>query len=404
MKLTIFLRSKSFYHFKKTLITSFRKTIIFLKNILVYAILLVDLFMEKIMKREILLERIDKLKQVMPWYVLEYYQSKLAVPYSFTTLYEYLKEYDRFFNWVLESGISNVDKMADIPLSVLENMSKKDMESFILYLRERPLLNANTTKQGVSQTTINRTLSALSSLYKYLTEEVENDQGEPYFYRNVMKKVSTKKKKETLAARAENIKQKLFLGDETEGFLTYIDQEYPQQLSNRALSSFNKNKERDLAIIALLLASGVRLSEAVNLDLKDLNLKMMVIDVTRKGGKRDSVNVAAFAKPYLENYLVIRNQRYKTEKTDTALFLTLYRGVPNRIDASSVEKMVAKYSEDFKVRVTPHKLRHTLATRLYDATKSQVLVSHQLGHASTQVTDLYTHIVNDEQKNALDSL
>ena len=49
-------------------------------------------------------------------------------------------------------------------------------------------------------------------------------------------------------------------------------------------------------------------------------------------------NVAAFAKPYLENYLAIRNQRYKTEKTDTALFLTLYRGVPNRIDASSVEK------------------------------------------------------------------
>lgn len=159
-----------------------------------------------------------------------------------------------------------------------------------------------------------------------------------------------------------------------------------------------------MAIIALLLASGVRLSEAVNLDLRDLNLKMMIIDVTRKGGKRDSVNVAAFAKPYLENYLAIRNQRYKTEKTDTALFLTLYRGIPNRIDASSVEKMVAKYSEDFKVRVTPHKLRHTLATRLYDATKSQVLVSHQLGHASTQVTDLYTHIINDEQKNALDSL
>ena len=356
------------------------------------------------MKREILLERIDKLKQIMPWYVLEYYQSKLAVPYSFTTLYEYLKEYDRFFRWVLDSDISDASEIAEIPLSVLENMTKKDMEAFILYLRERPLLNANTTQNGVSQTTINRTLSALSSLYKYLTEEVENEQGEPYFYRNVMKKVATKKKKETLAARAENIKQKLFLGDETEEFLQYIDTEYPKKLSNRALSSFNKNKERDLAIIALLLASGVRLSEAVNLDLKDINLKMMVIEVTRKGGKRDSVNVAAFAKPYLENYLAIRNQRYKTEKTDIALFLTLYRGVPNRIDASSVEKMVAKYSENFKVRVTPHKLRHTLATRLYDATKSQVLVSHQLGHASTQVTDLYTHIVNDEQKNALDKL
>lgn len=356
------------------------------------------------MKREILLERIDRLKTIMPWYVLEYYQSKLAVPYSFTTLYEYLKEYDRFFHWILDAGISDAETIADIPLSILENLTKKDMESFILYLRERPLLNANTTKNGVSQTTINRTLSALSSLYKYLTEEVENEHGEPYFYRNVMKKVSTKKKKETLAARAENIKQKLFLGDETEGFLNYIDQDYPQKLSNRALSSFNKNKERDLALIALLLASGVRLSEAVNLDVRDLNMNMMVIEVTRKGGKRDAVNIAAFAKPYLEEYLTIRDKRYKTEKTDQALFLTLYRGVPNRMDASSVEKMVAKYSEDFKVRVTPHKLRHTLATRLYDATKSQVLVSHQLGHASTQVTDLYTHIVNDEQKNALDSL
>lgn len=56
-----------------------------------------------------------------------------------------------------------------------------------------------------------------------------------------------------------------------------------------ALSSFDKIK-RDVKHIALL-ASGVRLSEAVNLDLKDLNLKMMVIEVTRKGGKRDSVSM-----------------------------------------------------------------------------------------------------------------
>lgn len=356
------------------------------------------------MRRELLLEKIDELKELMPWYVLEYYQSKLTIPYSFTTLYEYLKEYRRFFEWLIDSGVSNANKLTDIPLETLEHLSKKDMESFILYLRERTLLNTKNKRQGVSQTTINRTLSALSSLYKYLTEEVENADGEPYFYRNVMKKVSTKKKKETLAARAENIKQKLFLGNETMEFLEYVDCEYEHKLSKRALSSFRKNKERDLAIIALLLASGVRLSEAVNLDLKDVNLNMMIIEVTRKGGKQDSVNVAGFAKPYLENYITIRRGRYKAEKTDLAFFLSEYRGVPNRMDASSIEKMVAKYSQDFKIRVTPHKLRHTLATRLYDATKSQVLVSHQLGHASTQVTDLYTHIVNDEQKNALDKL
>ena len=145
------------------------------------------------MRRELLLEKIDDLKKVMPWYVLDYYQSKLAVPYSFTTLYEYLKEYRRFFEWLIDADIARVDQIADIPIDVLEHLTKKDMEFFILYLRERTLLNSHSTRQGVSQTTINRTLSALSSLYKYLTEEVENADGEPYFYRNVMKKVSDRK-------------------------------------------------------------------------------------------------------------------------------------------------------------------------------------------------------------------
>lgn len=182
------------------------------------------------MKRELLLEKIEEYKSLMPWFVLEYYQSKLSVPYSFTTLYEYLKEYKRFFNWLIDSGISDADDIASIHIKTLENLTKKDMESFVLYLRERPSLNTYSKKQGVSQTTINRTLSALSSLYKYLTEEVEGPDGEPYFYRNVMKKISTKKKKETLAARAENIKQKLFLGDETMKFLDYVENEYEVKL------------------------------------------------------------------------------------------------------------------------------------------------------------------------------
>ena len=146
------------------------------------------------MRRELLLEKIDELKELMPWYVLEYYQSKLTVPYSFTTLYEYLKEYRRFFEWLIDSGVSNANKLADIPLETLEHLSKKDMESFILYLRQRTLLNTKNKRQGVSETTINRTLSALSRLYKYLTEDVETADGETYFYRNVMTKVSTKKK------------------------------------------------------------------------------------------------------------------------------------------------------------------------------------------------------------------
>ncbi|SCA92006.1 Tyrosine recombinase XerS [Pseudolactococcus piscium] len=356
------------------------------------------------MKRERLIDNIENLKAMMPSFVLEYYRSKSAVPYALTTLYEYLKEYHRFFTWMMAADITQVSHMQAISLKTLENLTKSDLETYILYLRERPRLNATTTKYGVSQSTINRTLSALSSLYKYLTEEVEDKNGEPYFYRNVMKKVSTQKKKETLASRAEHIKNKLFLGNETQGFLDFIETEYEKALSNRAKSSFSKNKERDLAIIALILASGIRLSETVNIDLDDLNMNTFVVEVMRKGGKQDSVNIAGFAKPYLVNYLAIRDSRYCPIQQEKALFLTIYKAKANRIDNSSIEKIVGKYSKVFKVRVTPHKLRHTLATRLYAETNSQVLVSHQLGHASTQVTDLYTHIVNDEQKNALDKL
>ncbi|WEV60042.1 tyrosine recombinase XerS [Streptococcaceae bacterium ESL0729] len=356
------------------------------------------------MKRERLLENIEDLKKIMPTYVLEYYQSKLTVPYSLTTLYEYLKEYNRFFTWMIESGVSKALKISDIPLDELEHLAKKDLEAYINYLRERPRLNTHSTQYGVSQTTINRTLTSLSSLFNYLTEEVEDEFGEPYFHRNVMKKVATKKKRETLAARAANIKNKLFLGDESQEFLDFIADTYEEGLSPRARSSFRKNMERDLAIIALMLASGIRLSEAVNMDIRDINLNIMTAEITRKGGKRDAVAIAPFAGPYLEEYLTIRENRYKPEKRNTAFFLTTYKGVANRMDASSIEKMVAKYSQAFKVRITPHKLRHTLATRLYAETNSQVLVSHQLGHSSTQVTDLYTHIIDEEQKNALDKL
>ena len=94
------------------------------------------------MRRELLLEKIEDLKQVMPWYVLEYYQSKLTVPYSFPTLYEYLKEYQRFFSWLMETDLVSVAEIKEIPIETLEYLSKKDLEAFVLYLRERPLLNA----------------------------------------------------------------------------------------------------------------------------------------------------------------------------------------------------------------------------------------------------------------------
>ena len=88
------------------------------------------------------------------------------------------------------------DTMAEIPFrrSGAHDQERHGILLFFTYVNV-PLLNANTTKTGFPKQPLTVPFSALSSLYKYLTGEVENEQGEPYFYRNVMKKVATKKKK-----------------------------------------------------------------------------------------------------------------------------------------------------------------------------------------------------------------
>ncbi|MGM9886643.1 MAG: tyrosine recombinase XerS [Lactococcus sp.] len=356
------------------------------------------------MNKELLLQHISAEQELMPDYVNEYVRAMQVAQRSQNTIYEYLKEFHRFFDWLFESGLIDSQDYSQLPLSFLEHLKKVDVESFILYLRERPKSNSNNQQFGVSQVTINRTISALSSLFHYLTVETENEEGEPYFYRNVMNKIKTVKSKQTLNARAASIKSKLFLDHETQDFLDFIDHDYEQQLSSRAKAFFEKNKARDLAIIALILGTGLRLSECTNTDLKSLNLNTLTVEVIRKGGKKDSVNIAPFAKIYLELYLEVRKQIYKPEEREQALFLSTYNQAPRRIDNRSVQKLVGKYSKAFKTEVSPHKLRHTLATRLYSETKNQALVANQLGHSDLNTSALYISIINDENKNGLDKL
>ena len=366
------------------------------------------------MKFENIVKNSEEIVSTMPWYVKEFYRSRNVDQSSERTLYSYLNDYRRFFDWLISSGIVDVERYEDIPISCLETLKKSDVESFMVYLRHRKRLNSNADgKYGLSETTINRTRMALSSLFKYLTEETENEAGEPYFYRNVMKKIKIKTQKDTLASRAANIKDKLFLGEKTNEFLNFIADEhsensyfYKKDLLNngKARSAFMKNKERDLAIIALMLASGIRLNECVSSDLQDINLNTLTLKVTRKGNKKDLVNIAPFAKSYLEAYLDIRQSRYNVHENQKALFITNQSGNVARLGDAAIERIVAKYSEAFGIRVTPHKLRHTLATRVYEKTKSPILTAAQLGHEGTQLVSTYAHVLSTEQQDALSDL
>lgn len=333
----------------------------------------------------------------LPDYVNEYY---LGTNHAVTTTYQYLTEIRRFFDWLRSSGLVTVSSNKEMPITTLANLRRNDVMLYIDYLQH------TTNAQGRlnSPTSVNRSINALRSLFKFLTVTADNNNGESYFDRNVMLKIDSLNDTKTLNYRAHSLASHMYRGKMKFDFIDFIEREYPHKCDKRALPSYKVNKERDIAIIALILGTGVRVSEAANVNLADLNLKQSLLDVTRKGGQRDSVPIAPWAISYLQTYQLIRAQRYHALKKDTALFLTFYHQQTRRMTANAIEKMVKKYSTAFGHPLTPHKLRHTLASEMYEVTKDQVLVAQQLGQKGTSATDLYTHVDQKQQRDALDQI
>lgn len=343
------------------------------------------------------LSLIDQELAKMPDFVRDY---QLQNRHSLTTSYQYLTEIRRFFDWLRTEGLAKASCNREIVPSDLERLRRSDM---MLYLDR---LSHTKNQQGHlnSPTTVNRSINALRSLFKFLTITSEDNNGKPYFDHNVMLKVKSLAYTKTLNYRAHALEAHMYTGDLKYQFLDFLDKEYEGLCKARALSAFRQNKERDMAIVALILGTGIRVSECAGIDLKDLNLKEATLDVTRKGGQRDSVPIASWTLPYLKAYAALRERRYRPEKDNRAFFLTNYHGQCRRMTTNAIEKMVGKYSAAFGHPLTPHKLRHTVASELYQVTKDQVMVAQQLGQKGTTATDLYTHVDQTEQRRALNAI
>lgn len=333
-----------------------------------------------------------------PNYINEYIKSKRVVPLSEASIYEYCLDFRKYLQWLIDGSITNHNQIKKITLQELENVTKHELEDFVLHerLRLESKCGSNTHTSA-----LDRTIAAIKSLYNYLCEQTEDEHGNTYMTRNVSRLIHIRKISETLHYRAAQLEGKLFLGDETKAFLEFVEQDYEKSVSNRAKTSFKKNKRRDLAILSLFLSSGLRCAELVGINLNDLNLETGKVSVMRKEGKKDVVPIAHFSHKYITVYFEARSS---IDTEVQALFITDYIQKIRKISNASINKLVAKYSAAYKVRVTPHTLRHTFATRLYNVSHSQVLVSNQLGHSSTKPTELYTHIVSAEAKDALNKL
>jgi integrase/recombinase XerC len=155
--------------------------------------------------------------------------------------------------------------------------------------------------------------------------------------------------------------------------------------------------QRDRALLELLYASGLRVSELVNLNLEQLNLNTNEIRVWGKGAKERVVLIGEPAAQALNIYLTQGRPRLLGKKRSSALFLNRHG---ERLPARRIQKILEKYARSAKIerRVHPHLLRHTFATHLLDGGADLRVVQELLGHAKLSSTQVYTHVSRSQAK------
>jgi site-specific recombinase XerD len=179
--------------------------------------------------------------------------------------------------------------------------------------------------------------------------------------------------------------------------------------NKQALYYYRQNRIRDVCIVSLILASGLRVSEVVHLHLNDIDLHKKIAYVYRKGYAHERTKQGVYfteaGRQHLRAYLKIREDVYKPARSVKALFLAIPRGKKSgkQMSKRAIQAMVLKYAQVFgKPHLSVHKLRHSFATSYYlrnDIYKT----ARQLGHVSTDSTQIYAHLSDRTMSKAIDS-
>ena len=147
--------------------------------------------------------------------------------------------------------------------------------------------------------------------------------------------------------------------------------------------------QRDRALMELLYASGMRVSELVSMNLEHINLDTNEIRVWGKGAKERIVLIGQSASEAIANYINDGRKVLLGKNKNNALFVNRYGA---RLPARRVQKLLKRYAIIINKRVHPHKLRHTFATHLLDGGADLKVVQELLGHADLSSTQIYTHV------------
>lgn len=272
---------------------------------------------------------------------------KVERRYSPETIHAYERDIQRFF-----------DYLAEVPIKSWNDVTVVDVRIYLGVLH----------RENYNRSSISRFLSSLRSFYHFLVERgvVET---------NPFASVSYKKGKMRLP--------EFFYEDEIEKFIDSID-------GNQSLGQRNK------ALVEVLYATGMRVSELTNLTLAQLDLENSIILVIGKGSKERYVPIGDFARSALETFLEEgRKDLMAKERKEHSFVFVNHLGDP--LTTNGVRYILEKLIQEsgLTLKIHPHMLRHTFATHLLNNGADMRTVQELLGHVSLSSTQIYTHVTKE---------
>ncbi len=264
------------------------------------------------------------------------------------TVRNYTTDLLDFFNFLRTTGISS-----------LREVEKLTLRDYLAHLM----------KQGFVKASIARKLSAIRSFYRYLLREGM---------------VSTSPVATTSSPKLDKRLPSFLTIEEMRRLLEAPDLSTPQG-------------QRDRALLELLYASGIRVSELVQLDLEQVKLETHEIRVWGKGAKERVVLMGTPAAETLSTYLNQGRPKLLSKKKSNALFVNRYG---ERLPERRIQIILEKYARlaGIDKKVHPHLLRHTFATHLLDGGADLRVVQELLGHVDLSSTQIYTHVTKSQAK------
>lgn len=263
---------------------------------------------------------------------------------------------------------------------LLDQISARDIEEYLEYLKYRPDVR---DREVINQASgIKRKLSSLKSFYNYFyeTEQIKTNPA-------AFVKLPKLHEKEIVRLEYNEVVELL---DEVESGAS---------LTKRQKEFHKLTRVRDLALISLLLGTGMRISECVGIDLNDIDIEETAVQIHRKGGKEETIYFSDEVAQSVSDYLTLRKKMLPSKGSEQALFLSLQN---KRLSVRSAENLVKKYAQLVTPlkHITPHKLRSTYGTHLYQETGDIYLVADVLGHSDVNTTKKHYAAIDESRRRA----